>query len=137
MDNLADTAHVSLTTLDWVNKSKPNKQEIVKNSLARVILVDPSVEYVDGKVLIYVTDPKTALATIGNAFFIERPEPGIHPTAIVDKEAVIEEGVYIGPYCVIGKAKIGKGSIIESFVRIYDNVEMGYRTEVSAIKESI
>lgn len=125
IDNIVDTAHVNLTTLDWVNVSKPNKQEIVKKSPARVILVDSSVSYVDGKVLIYVKNPKQALAMVGNAFFVERPEPGIHPTAIVDKEAVIGDGVYIGPYCVIGKVVIGKDCIIESHVRIYDKVEMG------------
>lgn len=125
VDNLADVAHVTPTTLDWVNKSKPNKQEIVKNSLARVILVDSSIEYVDGKVLIYVKDPKTALAIIGNELFLNRPNPGIHPTAIVDENAVIGKDVSIGPYCVIGKVKIGDDCIIESFVRIYDNVEMG------------
>lgn len=125
VDNLADAAHVNLTSLDWVNKTKTNKQEIVKNSPARVILVDESVEYEEGKVLIYVRDPKLALAIIGNSFFVERPKPGIHSTAIIDPDAEIGIGVYIGPYSVIGKAKIGDDCIIESNVRIYDGVIMG------------
>lgn len=125
VDNLADAAHVNLTSLDWVNKTKTNKQEIVKNSPARVILVDESVEYEEGKVLIYVRDPKLALAIIGNSFFVERPKPGIHSTAIIDPDAEIGIGVYIGPYSVIGKAIIGDDCIIESNVRIYDGVIMG------------
>lgn len=125
VDNLADTAHVNLTSLDWVNKAKANKQEIVANSPARVLLVDESVDCVAGKVLIYVKDPKLAIAIVGNAFFVERPTPSIHPTAVIDPEAKIGTDVYVGPYAIIGKAIIGDGCIIESYVRIYDGVTMG------------
>lgn len=125
IDNLADVAHVNQTTLDWVNPSKTNKQEIVEKSPARVLLVDENVKYVEGKVLIYVKNPKRALATIGNAFFVKKQEPGIHPTAIVDKDAKISRTASIGAYAVIGKAEIGEGTVISPFVRIYDNVTIG------------
>ena len=125
VDNLADVAHVNQTTLDWVNPSKVDKQGIVKKSQARVILVDPSVEYVDGKVLIYVNNPKRALATVGNAFFVEKAEPGIHPTAVVSPDAVISEGVSIGAHAVVGRVIVGKRTIISPLVRIYDNVTIG------------
>ena len=132
IDNLSDVAHVNLTTLDWVNPSKANKQEIVEKSPARVLLVDMGVQYVPGKVLIYVKNPKRALATVGNAFFVQSPKPGIHPTAIVDENAVIGEGVSIGPYCVIGKVTIGNGCVIDSNVRLYDNVILGKYCKVKA-----
>lgn len=125
IDNLADVAHTNLTTLDWVNPSRKNKQEIVKKSPARVMLVDLSVEYVEGKVLIYVMNPKRALALVGNTFFVERPQTGIHPTAIVDPEAIIAENAHIGAFTVIGKATIGERTVISSNVRIYDNVSLG------------
>lgn len=49
----------------------------------------------------------------------------IHPTAIVDKEAEIEDGVVIGPYCIVGKAaRIKKG------VRLISNVIIEGRTEI-------
>ena len=125
VDNLADVAHVRHSTLDWVNPSKTNKQETVENSLARVLLVDETVRYVEGKVLVYVKNPKRALATIGNAFFVKKQESGIHPTAIIDKDAIISKTASIGAYAVIGKAEIGEGSVISPFVRIYDNVTIG------------
>lgn len=125
IDNLADVAHVNITTLDWVNPSKANKQEIIEKSPARVLLVDDSVEYIDGKVLIFVKNPKRALATVGNAFFVKQHEPGIHSTAIIDKNAVIANSASIGAYAVIGKAVIGGDTIISPFVRIYDNVTIG------------
>lgn len=137
IDNLADLANVNETTLDWVLPSKSNKQQIAENTKARVVLVDPEVVYNDimlqaNKTLIVVYGPKFALAKIGNHFFIERPEPGIHPTAIVHPEAVIGKNVTIGPYTVIGKATIGDGSIIDSNVRIYDGVQLGKCCDIKA-----
>ncbi len=125
IDNLADATHVNLTTLDWVNPSKANKQEIAENSPARVVLVDMDVTYVPGKIFIYVKNPKRALATVGNEFFVKKLIPGIHPTAIVDEDAVIAETAVVGAYTVIGKATIGEGTVVSPFVRIYDNVIIG------------
>lgn len=125
IDNLADVAHVNLTTLDWINPAKANKQEIAEKSAARVLLVDEEIEYVPGKVFIYVKNPKRALATVGNQFFIEKPKTGIHPTALVAEEAEIADTATIGAYAVIGKAKIGGGTVVSPFVRIYDNVIIG------------
>lgn len=125
IDNLADMAHVNATTLDWVNPSKRNKQEIALRSKAQVLLVDETVTEITGKVLIRVKNPKRALAMVGNAFFVQRPKSGIHPTAIIDEEAIIGKNVHIGPYVVVGKAEIGDGTIVSSFVHIYDNVTIG------------
>lgn len=130
VDNLADVEHVNEHTLDWVITNKINKQEIVERSKARCILVDESVVYSEplkqqSKVLLVVKNPKRSLAEIGNRFFVNKPEPSVHPTAVIAEGAIIGENVYIGPYCVIGKAKIGANCIIESHVRIYDNVTMG------------
>ena len=132
IDNLADMEHVNETTLDWVKPSNPNKQEIVENTIARVVLVDAEVKPVDGKVLIVVKHPKRSLARIGNRFFVDQPEVGIHPTAIIHPEAQIGQDVSIGAYCVIGRAIIGDGCVIDSHVRIYDDVVMGSRCTVKA-----
>lgn len=125
IDNLADIKHITSTSLDWVNPSRDNKQEIAEQSLARVILVDKSVVSINGKILIYVDNPKRALATIGNSFFVRMPQPGIHPSAIIDSDAKIAETAHIGAYSVIGKAVIGEGTVISPFVRIYDDVVIG------------
>lgn len=132
IDNLADVQHVTETTLDWVNPAKENKQAIAQGSKARVLLVDDTIFPIEGKVLIRVNTPKTALAEIGNYFFVEKPEPGIHPTAIIHPEAKIGKEVTIGAYCVIGKATIGDYCVIDSNVRIYDSVVMGHHCEIKA-----
>ena len=125
IDNLADVSHTNTTTLDWINPAKTNKQAIAEASKAKVMLVDKEILPIAGKVLLVVENPKVCLAKIGNAFFSDKPTPGIHSTAIVDPEAKLGKNVCIGPYSVIGKATIGEGTVIESHVRIYDDVRMG------------
>lgn len=130
IDNLADAEHVNNHTLDWVNPIKPEKQERVERSKACCILVDESVVYSDtlhhqGKVLLVVKSPKLSLAEIGNRFFVEKLKPSIHPTAVISEGATIGKNVYVGPYCVIDKAVIGDGCILEGHVHVYDGVVMG------------
>lgn len=130
IDNLADVQHTVQSTLDWVNPVKENKQEIAEASAARVILVDESVVYSksfqqNNKVLIVVKDPKTALAKVGNEFFVEHQPHSIHPTALIDPMARIGKNVNIGPYCIIGKCTIGDNTFIDSNVKIFDGVQIG------------
>lgn len=132
IDNLADVQQVNETSLDWVNPAKENKQAIAQGSKAKVLLVDDAIQSIEGKVLIHVKNPKLALAEIGNYFFVEKPLPGIHPTAIIHPEAKIGKDVTIGAYCVIGKATIGDYCVIDSNVRIYDSVVMGHHCEIKA-----
>lgn len=132
VDNLVDVASVNETTLDWINPSKSNKQEIAEASKANVILVDESVRPINGKTLIVVANPKRALAEIGNHFFVEQPVREIHPTAIIHPEVKLGKNISIGPYCVIDKAIIGDNCVIDSNVRIYDDVVMGHDCVIKA-----
>lgn len=132
IDNLAEVERVCETTLDWINPSKPNKQEIAESSPARVLLVDTSVQPISDKVLIAVKNPKVALAEIGNHFFVEKMIPGIHPTAIIHPEAKIGKEVSVGSFCVIGKVVIGDGCILDSNVRVYDDVVIGRNCVIKA-----
>jgi len=125
IDNLADVSHVNETTLDWINPTKEKKQKIAEDSKAQVLLVDKSIMPIAGKVLIRVNNPKVALAEIGNHFFVEQPQVGIHPTAIIDPDAKIGNNVAIGAYCVIGKVIIGDDCVLDSNVRVYDDTVMG------------
>lgn len=125
INNITNVERVNETTLDWINLSKQNKQEIAESSKARVLLVDESVTPIPGKTLIRVKNPKVALAEVGNHFFVEKPKRGIHPTAIINPDAQLGKDVTIGPYSIIGKAVIGDGCVIDSNVRIYDDVVMG------------
>lgn len=132
IDNLADMANVNVTTLDWINPAKSDKQQIAEKSRSKVLLVDATINPIEGKTLIVVTNPKVALALVGNEFFVHKYQAGVHPTAIVSPDAKIGAGVYIGPYCVIDEAEIGDGCIIESNARIYGCVKMGKNCRVKS-----
>ena len=54
----------------------------------------------------------------------------IHPTAIIDSDAVIGGNVNIGPYTIIGKSVIGDGTIIHPHVVISDGVNLGKQVEI-------
>jgi UDP-N-acetylglucosamine acyltransferase len=53
----------------------------------------------------------------------------VHPTSVISPEVVIEEGVEIGPYCLIqGKGRIGKGTFVEGHVTLgsrFGRIEIG------------
>ncbi len=137
IDNLSDVAHVNATTLDWINPSCANKQQVAENSPAHVILVDKEVYYSDvliarNTVLIVVDNPKNALAIVGNTFFVKRPSGGIHPTAIVSPKAKIGACVYIGAYTVVGEVVIGDNTVIDSHVKLYDNVVLGNNCRIKS-----
>ncbi|NPB05784.1 MAG: acyl-ACP--UDP-N-acetylglucosamine O-acyltransferase [Aquificae bacterium] len=50
----------------------------------------------------------------------------IHPTAVVEGEVELADGVEVGPYSVLrGRIKVGKGTKIGARVSIYHDVEIG------------
>ncbi len=55
----------------------------------------------------------------------------IHPTAIVDNNSKISEGVDIGPYCVIGpEVQIGSNTKLHSHISIKGNTKIGKNNEI-------
>jgi len=55
----------------------------------------------------------------------------IHPSAIIDTNAVLGDGIEIGPYCVIGpNVKIGDGSRLFSHVVVDGHTTLGKECEV-------
>lgn len=55
----------------------------------------------------------------------------VHPTSIVSKEARIADGVWIGPFCMVGSdVEIGEETRLEGHVRILDHVTLGKRCRV-------
>ena len=50
----------------------------------------------------------------------------IHPTAIVEKGAELDEGVTVGPYSIVGSnVKIGAGSRLQSHVVVSGHTTLG------------
>jgi UDP-3-O-[3-hydroxymyristoyl] glucosamine N-acyltransferase len=52
--------------------------------------------------------------------------PGIHPTAVVAKSALIGAGAHIGPHCFVDEGvQIGRNAVLHSLVTIYRNTRIG------------
>ena len=137
INNIPDALNVSDVSLDWINSTKENKQEVAENSKAKVLVVDEGVNYTkvlkeQGKTLLVVNQPRSAVAKIAEHFFLDKPSSGIHPSAIIDDEAVVDPMAYIGAGCVIGKATIGANTIIMPNVVVYDDVKIGENCLIQA-----
>lgn len=68
----------------------------------------------------------------------------IHPTACVEKGAVLDRNVEVGPYSIIGKkaeiaegAKIGAFSVIEGRVKIGKNCNIGHHVVLGAPPQDV
>lgn len=130
IDNVASLDKVNKHTLDWINVIRTDKQAIADNSSAQCILVDKEVVYSEilqkkQKVLIVVDNPRKTFAKIANYFFVHQKRGDIHPSAIIDKMAIIDKSASIEAGCVIGKATIGKNSIIRANAVIGDGTIIG------------
>jgi UDP-3-O-[3-hydroxymyristoyl] glucosamine N-acyltransferase len=108
----------------------------IRNSKAGVVIISKGLnlvsdDYAD-RTLILVDNPRLAYIRVLRAFFEEEPKWGIHPTAIIDPDAVLHERVSIGPYTVVGKSCIGEGTQIHGHVFIYDNCTIGKNVVIYA-----
>ncbi len=120
---------VDSETLDWINPTRKDKQEIFNNSKAMIIICDNSIEIddnkINGKCIIIVDNPKLIFLRIANKLFTQFIKPEIHPTSFITEEAQIGDNTYIGPFTFVGKSKIGNNTIIYGNCHIYDNVVIG------------
>lgn len=106
----------------------PRYASYLERSAAGAVLVAEALaDRADGpRVRIVVNDVHRALATVLFRLYPEPElEPGIHPTAVVDGEAVLGQDVVVGPYAVIGR-----GARIGDRVRIGAHVVVGERCTV-------
>ncbi|MBP1608239.1 MAG: UDP-3-O-[3-hydroxymyristoyl] glucosamine N-acyltransferase [Acidobacteria bacterium] len=72
-------------------------------------------------------DPYMAFAKVVELFYTPpRPEPGIHPTAVIAEDAQLGSGASIGAFSVIGKGCVlGSNVVVHPGVVLYDNVTVG------------
>ena len=87
---------------------------------------------VDHRVL-WVRDARYAFALAGRRLAAKGQEEGIHSTAVIGKDVVIEPGTSIGPGVVLGDGvRIGRNARIEARVTIYPGVVVGDDVVVQA-----
>ncbi|MFM7269020.1 MAG: UDP-3-O-(3-hydroxymyristoyl)glucosamine N-acyltransferase, partial [Cyanobium sp.] len=79
-------------------------------------------------------DPRLAFAETLDLLHPRRsPQPGIHPSAVVDSSASLGAGVHLAPHVVIGAGSVvGDGCILHAGVVLYDDVQLAEDCEVHA-----
>lgn len=98
--------------------NNPKYKEALLKTKASVLLVPKDIEVKPavGQTFIFVDDPSFVLAKFCREVelsLIEKPAPGIHPSAVVHPTAEISENAYIGPLCVIeAEAQVGAAVLI-------------------------
>ena len=87
--------------------------------------------------LLIVDDADLALITVlemlASSQRPDTPQHGVHPTAVIDPTATLEQGVAIGAQCVIGPGvTIGQGTALVSCVTVGRNARIGKGCHIRA-----
>lgn len=107
--------------------SNPRYTPRVQTTRATAIFVAEGVEVGREIAVLRAKDPYLAYT---RALRLFHPEPAfeafIHPSAVVDSSAEVNEGVWIGAHAVVGRnVRLGKGVRIYPNATIYDGVQIG------------
>lgn len=134
--NAKNISNADTNSLVWVSPHRDDKQDLVENTKAKLIVCDDSIEFSDKltgeKCFIIVDNPRLTYIKLVNALFITVHEYGIHKTASIHPEARIHSNAFIGPNTYIGKCEIGEGTVIYGNSYIYDNVKIGMNVTIHA-----
>ncbi len=129
--------------LAFISNRKAAEQ--AEASAAGCVIVPPDFPNASGRTLIRSENPRGAFArAIACLLPPESPEPGIHPSAVIEEGAELGAGVSVGPHVTIGRdsrigdrvvigagsaigrrVEIGAGSQLYSNVTIYSDVSVG------------
>ncbi|MFK5970903.1 MAG: UDP-3-O-(3-hydroxymyristoyl)glucosamine N-acyltransferase [Candidatus Marithrix sp.] len=109
------------------------RNELSKTQAAAVILTEKDREFCKVAKLV-MDNPYLGYAKAAALFNPITPKPpGIHPSAYVSPDAILDDSVYIGPQVVIeAGAKLGKGVEISSGCVIESGVEIGANCQLKA-----
>jgi len=135
-DNVKSIAEADEHSLVWVSPQRADRQILVENTRAHIIVCDESINLSDEllrkKCFIVTSNPRLMFARIVRAWKPVEARCGIHPTAVIHPEASIAANVFIGPYSTIGRCVISEGTIIDGHCFLYDGVRIGRNVHIHA-----
>jgi len=115
--------------------ANPRYAQAMKQSAAGVICVAPGIPLPEGKNFLVSEHPSRTFQLIVKLLFPmgDSGFPGIHPTAVIHETVQIGSNVRVAPYAVIDRnAKIGDGTFIGPHVSIGFEVEIGSQCHIHA-----
>ena len=113
--------------------SQARYQSQLAGSLAGCVIVSPALEsqVAQRSAAIIADDPYLYFARLTRLWKQAHhlaAGPRIHPSAVIDPEAVIAEDAVIGPLCVIERgAEVGAGTVLKSRVTLGEDCKIGAR----------
>ncbi len=122
---VAGIDEASADHITWVTESK--YVEKLSSSSAGAVLIGKGMGEAPMPAIV-CDDPAAGIALIMEHLAppVWRPEPGVHPTAVVSATATLGEGVSIGPYAIVGdRARIGEDTCVHGHVVIGPDVAIG------------
>ncbi|MEM0966944.1 MAG: UDP-3-O-(3-hydroxymyristoyl)glucosamine N-acyltransferase [Verrucomicrobiota bacterium] len=120
--------------LSFLGNSKYTHE--VAQSTASVLLLPLDYEGHPGadQVYVRVENPSFALGRLCALLerrYWPRSPAGIHPTAVIDRDAVVHESASVGPYCLVSAGtKIGPDALLASHVSLGANVVIGAESRI-------
>jgi UDP-3-O-[3-hydroxymyristoyl] glucosamine N-acyltransferase len=118
-DDIAFCVEKGLAAVEEINKTKANV-------VVGYISIPQNLLHADEKTVILVENPRLAYIRILKRFFEPRSPRGVHPTAIIGQDCLVDEDIFIGPNVVVGdNVAIGKGTEIHANVYIHRGVKIG------------
>jgi UDP-3-O-[3-hydroxymyristoyl] glucosamine N-acyltransferase len=139
---VSDSGDVDIVRVAGIEQARPgdltfvsNRKYIrhIKDTRASAVILGRDIPAVPVPSL-RTANPYLAFARALELFFEPvRPEPGIHPTAVVAADATIGAGTSIGAYSVIGAGSVvGEDVVVYPHVIVYPEVKIGDGTILHA-----
>ncbi len=128
--SFAPITESATSSMAWIRADHPDTNALLANSPAAFVVcahLDASDDVLRNKCLIHVDRPDLAFTRLVKRLCVPpaRPEPRIHPTAIVDSRARLGIDVVVGAYATVGACTIGNGSTIKAHATVHDGAELG------------
>ncbi len=132
--------HTQLTGIASLDTAKPGDISFLGNPKYRSQVADTQATVVllpldyDGlpekdQVFLLVESPSTGLAQLCariEQWLWPKPQPGIHPTAIVAPDAMVAASATVGPFCVVESgARIGEESHLQAHIFVGSRAVIG------------
>ncbi len=110
--------------------------DTVRASTAEAVICrsDPLLETPDPfpATAVLVEEPRLTFLRVVADHFTAPVDWSVHPSAVIHPEAELDLPVSIGPHVVVGRCRIGAGSILHPQVVLYDGTRLGRNVVVHA-----
>jgi len=132
-NNIADIETGDADSLVFITAGVDGVLSRLRETKSNIVVVEKTgedlSEWSEKKILLVTDRPRTNFSKIANYVLNisnnNISQNRIHPTALIDPDAIIGKNVSIGPYSVIGKVIIGDGTQIGPYVHINDETVLG------------